>query len=364
MVQNLSCNVNKKDAYVRFFLALVVAIVALNIKCYLLLIVSLLLTYTGAKRFCFIYHFFKINERFSKQNYYLALLPKHRTSPVFIFDIYGEIVFKNKPADDILYSVNSPQALQIEDYEKFITQAEEKEIIYKHENIYFQVEIIPVLKEKLILAYFTDVTKVIELNDAIEETQREVIYAMGEIGETRSKETGNHVKRVALYSKKLALLYGISYEEANILHMASPMHDIGKVGIPDAILNAPRKLTTDEFEVMKTHAKLGFEMLKHSNKPILQAAAIVANEHHEKWDGSGYPNAKKGEDIHIYGRITAVADVFDALGSDRVYKKAWELEKILELFKEESGKHFDPKIVSLFLDNLDTFLEIRDTFKD
>jgi len=146
--------------------------------------------------------------------------------------------------------------------------------------------------------------------------------------------------------------------------MASPMHDIGKVGIPDAILNAPRKLSFDEFEIMKTHASLGYDMLKSSNKPILQAAAIVANEHHEKFDGSGYPNGTSGEDIHIYGRITAVADVFDALGSERVYKKAWELDRILELFKEESGKHFDPKLVQLFMDNLDIFLEIRDKFKD
>ncbi len=130
--------------------------------------------------------------------------------------------------------------------------------------------------------------------------------------------------------------------------MASPMHDIGKVGIPDAILNAPRKLTVDEFEIMKTHASLGYNMLKNSNKPILQAAAIVANEHHEKFDGSGYPNATVGEDIHIYGRITAVADVSDALGSDRVYKKAWILDDIMELFNKESGKHFDPKIINIF----------------
>jgi response regulator RpfG family c-di-GMP phosphodiesterase len=159
---------------------------------------------------------------------------------------------------------------------------------------------------------------------------------MGEIGETRSKETGNHVKRVAKYSKKLALLYGLSQKEADTLQMASPMHDIGKVGIPDAVLNAPRKLTQDEWQIMKTHAKLGYEMLKNSNKPILKAASIV----------------------------TAVADVFDALGSERVYKKAWALEDILELFKKESGKHFDPKLVNLFLDNLDAFLTIRDKYQD
>ena len=142
------------------------------------------------------------------------------------------------------------------------------------------------------------------------------------------------------------------------------MHDIDKVAIPDAILNAPRKLSKEEFEIMKTHASLGYDMLKSSNKPILQAAAIVANEHHEKYDGNGYPNAKVGQNIHIYGRITAIADVFDALSSKRVYKEAWELDDILKLFKDESGKHFDSILTQLFLDNLDSFLKIRDKFQD
>ena len=146
--------------------------------------------------------------------------------------------------------------------------------------------------------------------------------------------------------------------------MASPMHDIGKVGIPDAILNKPGKLTDDEFKIMKTHSALGYQMLKHSNREILQMAAIVAYTHHEKWDGTGYPKKIKGEAIHIFGRITALADVFDALGSDRCYKKAWELEDILALIKEERGKHFDPDLVDLFLGNLDEFLVIRDRFKD
>jgi putative two-component system response regulator len=198
----------------------------------------------------------------------------------------------------------------------------------------------------------------------IEATQKEVIFTMGAIGETRSKETGNHVKRVAEYSKLLALLYGMHEEEAELLKMASPMHDIGKVGIPDNILNKPGKLDADEWKIMKTHAELGYEMLKYSQRPILKAASIVAIEHHEKYNGSGYPNSKEGEDIHVYGRITAIADVFDALGSDRCYKKAWPLEKILELFKEEHGKHFDPHLMDLFLDNLDKFLEIRDTYID
>ena len=187
---------------------------------------------------------------------------------------------------------------------------------------------------------------------------------MGSIGESRSKETGNHVKRVAEYSKIFALNYGLSEEEAELFRQASPMHDIGKVGIPDSILKKPAKLTEEEMLVMKTHAEIGFSMLNHSERPLLKAASIVAYEHHEKWDGSGYPQGLSGENIHIYGRITAIADVIDALGSDRCYKKAWEDEKIFALLKEEKAKHFDPKLVDIFFDNKDEFLLIRDSNKD
>ena len=202
------------------------------------------------------------------------------------------------------------------------------------------------------------------LSDEIINTQKEIIYTMGEIAETRSKETGNHVKRVAEYSKLIALKLGINEQEAEMLKLASPMHDIGKVGIPDNILNKPGKLTAEEFEIMKTHAQLGYEMLKHSSKPILQAAAIVSKEHHEKYNGNGYPKGLKGEEIHIFARITAVADVFDALGSDRIYKKAWEDKKIFELFNNEKGEHFDPKIIDIFFENLEEIKQIRDKFKD
>ena len=198
----------------------------------------------------------------------------------------------------------------------------------------------------------------------IEDTQKEVVFTMGAIGESRSKETGYHVKRVAEYSKLLALYYGLSEEDAELLKQASPMHDIGKVAIPDDILNKPAKLTQNEMNIMKTHSQLGFDMLHGSTRPLLNTAAIVAHQHHEKWDGSGYPRALNGQNIHIYGRITAVADVFDALGSDRVYKKAWDLDDILELFEEQKGKHFDPQLVELFMKNLDKFLVIRDRFKD
>ncbi len=206
-----------------------------------------------------------------------------------------------------------------------------------------------------------------ELKKATQEiidTQKEVVFTMGAIGETRSKETGLHVKRVAEYSYILAKLSGLSDVEAELLKQASPMHDIGKVGIPDSVLNKPGKLTKFEWDIMQTHAQLGYEMLKHSQKDILKAAATVAYEHHEKWDGTGYPRGLSGEDIHIFGRITAIADVFDALGHDRCYKKAWKLEDILNLYKEQKGKQFDPKLIDLFFDNLDKFLDIQKILAD
>lgn len=206
--------------------------------------------------------------------------------------------------------------------------------------------------------------KIGALNNEIISTQTEIVNTMGEIAETRSKETGNHVKRVALFSELLALKYGFSKKEAELLKQASPMHDIGKIGIPDIILNKPGRHTEEEFAIMKTHATLGYDILKNSNREILKAAAIVAYEHHEKYDGSGYPRGLSGEDIHIYGRITAVADVFDALGSDRVYKKAWDDERIFALFKEQKAKHFDPILVDLFFENIDEILDIRDSLRD
>lgn len=236
------------------------------------------------------------------------------------------------------------------------------------ECIFLDTIIVPILdKNEEIREYMGiqyDVTELLLLQEDIVDTQREVIYKMGEIGETRSKETGNHVKRVAEYSRLLAIKAGMSEEEADLLYAASPMHDIGKVGIPDSILTKPGKLDEGEWEVMRSHCDIGFNILKKSERPILKAAAIISYEHHEKWNGSGYPRRLKEEEIHVFGRITAIADVFDALGTKRVYKEAWELDEVLEYFYNESGKHFDPKLTSLFLENMSEFLIIRDKFKD
>jgi putative two-component system response regulator len=202
------------------------------------------------------------------------------------------------------------------------------------------------------------------LQKEVIDTQKEIILTLGEVVETRSNETANHVRRVAEFSRILASKLGMNDEDVNLIRMASPMHDVGKIGIPDTILNKPGRLTVDEFEIIKRHTVLGYEILKHSSRPIMKAAAIVAHEHHERWDGKGYPRGLAGEDIHIFGRILCITDVFDALGSDRVYKKAWSLDRILELFNAERGKQFDPDIADVFLKNLDDFLAVKEAYPD
>ncbi len=172
------------------------------------------------------------------------------------------------------------------------------------------------------------------------------------------------LKRVAEYSRLLAVHYGLPEAESDLLKLASPLHDIGKIAIPDRILLKPGKLDKEEWITMQTHVILGYDMLKHSERQIIKAAAIVAREHHEKWNGTGYPDQKRDTEIHIFGRITALADVFDALGSDPCYKNAWKLERILKLFGEERGKHFEPGLVDAFLDNRDDFLQIRSMYQD
>ncbi|GGY48270.1 3'3'-cGAMP-specific phosphodiesterase 2 [Bacterioplanes sanyensis] len=223
------------------------------------------------------------------------------------------------------------------------------------------------LDKQLLEIYATNVAITYEnllMRDDILETQRELVYMLGEAVEKRSKETGAHVKRVAKISELLALRYGLSKDEANLIKLASPLHDVGKIAIPDSILHKPGKHDADEWTVMKTHAQIGADILSKSDRRILRLGAIIAGQHHERWDGSGYPHGLKGEEIHIAGRITALADVFDALGSDRCYKNAWELEDILALIQAEAGKHFDPTLVQILLDNLDDITDIRDNYPD
>ncbi len=202
------------------------------------------------------------------------------------------------------------------------------------------------------------------LTREIMETQREIVNRLGEVVETRSKETANHVRRVAEYSLLLARKFGLSDDEAITIYSAAPLHDVGKVGIPDSILLKPDKLTPEEWEIMKTHTDIGYRILGRSERPIMRAAADIAYQHHERWNGGGYPRGLSGEDISIGGRLICLADVFDALGSDRVYKKAWRLDKILDLLRKERGGLFDPRLVDIFFDNLDEILIIREQYAD
>jgi len=207
-------------------------------------------------------------------------------------------------------------------------------------------------------------TKIHELNEDIKNTQHELIYRIGESVESRSKETGNHVRRVAKYSKLLASLHGLDNNMCENISVASTMHDVGKIAIPDSILLKPSKLTVDEWEIMKTHSYIGHKILVGSNLPILKIASIIAHEHHERYDAKGYPNGMGGEKISIYARIVSIVDVFDALMSDRVYKKAWSYDKVIKLLIDEKGKQFDPHLVDLFLANIYEFMKIKNMHED
>ncbi len=202
-----------------------------------------------------------------------------------------------------------------------------------------------------------------ELNEEMFSTQKILIETLGEIVEKRYIDDPHHIKRVAQMSYLLAKQHGLSEEDAKILKIVSPMHDVGKIGIPDSILLKPGKLTAEEFEIMKTHSTIGYNILKDTNKTTLDIAALVAYEHHEKWDGTGYPRGTKGEEISIFGRITGIIDVYDALANKRCYKDAWSDEEIVNYIKEKSEIQFDPKLVDLFLNNYNDFKEVQKQFK-
>lgn len=203
-----------------------------------------------------------------------------------------------------------------------------------------------------------------QLKKEVEETQREIVYRLSEAVELRSEETGNHVKRMANICQLLAQKYGLSESESRELMQAAPLHDVGKVGIPDSVLNKPGRLEADEMLIMQLHAEKGYQILKDSERSIVQTGAIIARDHHEKWDGTGYPAGKAGMDIHTYGRISALADVYDALRHQRCYKEAWDRDKVLEFIKSESGKHFEPKLVDIFVENINEFESILSNFPD
>ena len=192
----------------------------------------------------------------------------------------------------------------------------------------------------------------------------QLIRRLGRAAEYKDDETGNHVLRMANFARLLALKHGLSQETAEVILQAAPMHDIGKIGIPDRILQKPAKLDAAEWELMKKHPKIGAGIIGRHNDPLLATAREVALTHHEKWDGSGYPNGMAGEAIPITGRMVALADVFDALTSDRPYKKAWTVTASMDYISEQKGKHFDPVLADEFLSIVPQLLEVRDRYLD
>ena len=201
--------------------------------------------------------------------------------------------------------------------------------------------------------------RVLERTQELDETRLEIIRRLGRAAEYRDNETGLHIIRMSQYSQLLGLAVGMSDAEANLLLNASPMHDIGKIGIPDQILLKQGKLTPGEWEIMKTHPTIGAEIMSGHHSELMQIAREIALYHHEKWDGSGYPHGLAGENIPLMGRIVAVADVFDALTTARPYKKAWKVEEAVDYIKQNRGAHFDPRLVDLFLDNISDVMTIR-----
>jgi len=219
--------------------------------------------------------------------------------------------------------------------------------------------------QKILGKYTVNLEKLAkERTEKIEKTQTEILDCLAYAAEYRDMDTANHTIRVGWYSRIIAEKYGFKDDELNLIQQAAPMHDIGKIGISDSILLKPGKLDKDEFEQMKLHTDIGAEILSKSNSRIMKYAKIIALAHHEKWNGMGYPKGLAGHKIPIAGRIVALADVFDALSMNRPYKKAWPLEKILNLIKEESGEHFDPHLVRMFLDSLPAILEIKEKYGD
>lgn len=197
----------------------------------------------------------------------------------------------------------------------------------------------------------------------LEQSYRDAIYMLGAAGHYNDNDTGAHIWRMAAYARALAECAGWDKAACEMLELAAPMHDTGKIGIPEAILSKPGKLDADEWLIMKTHSQIGYDILSRSQAPIFRLAAEIALHHHEKWNGTGYPDGLSGEHIPESARIVAVADVFDALSMRRPYKEPWPLEKILETMQSERGQHFSPELIDLLLANLAKFIHIRDMWQ-
>lgn len=201
--------------------------------------------------------------------------------------------------------------------------------------------------------------------DQSRDAEFEISLRLGRAAEFRDQDTGMHIRRISELSWQLATLAGVTEEQCEVLRFASPMHDVGKIGIPDRILCKSGKLDKSEFDIIKLHPEIGGKILSDAERyPVIEAGRIIALQHHEKWDGTGYPAGLKGEEIHLFARIVSIVDVFDALSSERPYKKAFPLDKAIGIMEEGRGEFFEPGLLDLFLRNIDCFVDIREKLKD
>lgn len=248
----------------------------------------------------------------------------------------GAEEFLSKPLDGMELSIRMRNMLRLKEYSDFL--------LYHKELLEIQVK---------------------ARTEELWETQLEVVNSLGRAAEYRDNETGMHIVRMSKYSQLMAQSLGLGDKRAELILHASPMHDIGKVGIPDSILLKPGKLTGEEWEIMKTHVTIGHRILcAEKSSELMEIAKLIALNHHEKWDGSGYPNGLTGEDIPVEARIVALADVFDALTSERPYKKAWTVEEALAEINNQRNRHFESELVDVLLEVLPDVRVIKDIHKD
>ncbi len=324
-----------------------------------------------------------------------SILSKDEYKNVFTFDNPLEALeyIKNNKTDVLVTDFNMPQMNGIELLKEtkaiypdlvsiMITANNNNEVMYEAlevgvteflmkpvSPVIFKLRFKNILELKASLKLTQNFNRL--LNEKVEETtallkksEYEALEVLSKAAEHKDPETASHIARVSHYSKLLAKAYGLSKEEQDIIYYAAPLHDIGKIGIHDNILLKPGKLTKEEFTQMQEHSSIGGSILHGRENPYLQAGEVVALTHHERYNGKGYPKGLQGKDIPLYGRIVAVADVFDALTSKRPYKEAWSFEKALNLLIEEKERHFDPQIVEYFVENLDEVKRIYKRFQE
>lgn len=207
-------------------------------------------------------------------------------------------------------------------------------------------------------------SNLLEKLQMLEHTQLEIVIRLGKAAEFRDDETGRHIERLSDYVNLIAEELGLNLEQSMMVRYATPMHDVGKIGIPDGVLLKPGKLTDDEFKIIKLHTVIGGKILSGTTLPLLELAREIAVSHHERWDGNGYPLRLKGKETPRSGRIVAIVDVFDALTSNRVYKEAWPTEKAIEYIKDQREKQFDPEVVDAFLNIVDNIIRIKSVKSD